>query len=94
MVILYPRLRRIDRDMSRAAGEAPATEEGLESLTGLLHAAEGWFALRAALDAGHSGTIDGTWGSSAALAVAALADDAPTTVVRRRPIHRRPRLMG
>ena len=53
----------------------------LESLPGRLHAVEGWGALRAALDAGQSGTIDGTWGSAGALAVAALADDAPGTLV-------------
>ncbi len=67
--------------MSRAAGVVPASAEGLESLPGLLHAAEGWAALRAALDAGYSGTIDGAWGSSAALAAAALAADAPSTIL-------------
>jgi transcription-repair coupling factor (superfamily II helicase) len=67
--------------MSTAAGVAPASAEGLESLPGLLHAAEGWAALRAALDAGHSGTIDGAWGSSSALAAAALAAEAPATLL-------------
>ena len=33
------------------------------------------------LDAGQSGTIDGAWGSAAALAVAALAADAPSTLL-------------
>ena len=53
----------------------------LESLPGRLHAVEGWGALRAALDAGQSGTIDGTWGSAGALAIAALAADAPGTLL-------------
>jgi transcription-repair coupling factor (superfamily II helicase) len=53
----------------------------LAALPGLLTAAEGWTALRAALDAGNSGTIDGAWGSSAGLAVAALAGDAPATLL-------------
>jgi transcription-repair coupling factor (superfamily II helicase) len=53
----------------------------LASLPGLLHAAEGWAALRAALDARQSGTIDDAWGSSTALAVAALAADSPSTLL-------------
>src|SRR5262249_26009979 len=53
----------------------------LAALAGLVHAAEGVAALRAALDSGNSGTIDGAWGSSPALAVAALAADAPTTLL-------------
>src|SRR5947209_6064811 len=63
------------------AAAAPLTSEGLRALPGLLHAAEGWAALRAALGTGQSGTIDGAWGSSAALSVAALAADAPGTVL-------------
>ena len=59
----------------------PLTSDGLRALPRLLHAAEGWAALRAALAAGHSGTVDGAWGSSAAVAVAALAADAPGTVL-------------
>ncbi|HXD85997.1 MAG TPA: transcription-repair coupling factor [Urbifossiella sp.] len=51
------------------------------ALPGQIHAAEGWAALRAALDAGQSGTIDGAWGSAAALAVAALAADAPNALL-------------
>jgi len=65
--------------MSTAAGAPPA--KTLDALPGLLHAADGWGALRAALAAGQSGTVDGAWGSSAALAVAALAADAPGTVL-------------
>jgi transcription-repair coupling factor (superfamily II helicase) len=63
------------------ADTGPPTPDGLDSLPRLLHAAEGWASLRAALDARLSGTVDGAWGSSAALAVAALAIDAPATVV-------------
>ena len=67
--------------MSTATTDSPTTIDGLQTLPGLLHAAEGWAALRAALVAGSSGTIDGAWGSSAALAVAALTHEAPGTVV-------------
>ncbi len=63
------------------ADTGPPTPDGLDSLPRLLYAAEGWASLRAALDARLSGTVDGAWGSSAALAVAALAIDAPATVV-------------
>jgi transcription-repair coupling factor (superfamily II helicase) len=66
--------------MTTATTEAPAGA-GLRALPGLLTAAEGWVALRAALVAGHSGTIDGAWGSSAALAAAALVADAPGTLL-------------
>ena len=37
---------------------------GLRALPALLTASEGWAGLRAALAAGHSGTIDGAWGSA------------------------------
>ncbi|MBX9628298.1 MAG: transcription-repair coupling factor [Gemmataceae bacterium] len=68
--------------MSTAAKSPPAAPpHGLDALPGLLHAADGWAGLRAALAAGQSGTIDGAWGSSAALAVAALALDCPGTVL-------------
>src|SRR5262249_34455611 len=59
----------------------PPGATGLHALPALLHAAGGWGELRTALRSGHSGTIDGAWGSSAALAVAALATDAPGTVL-------------
>src|SRR5437764_4976801 len=49
------------------------TLEGLTDLAELLRAAEGFEPLLDALCAGQSGTIDGAWGSSAALAAAALA---------------------
>ena len=66
--------------MTAAAKPAPA-EAGLRALPDLLARSEGWSALRAALAAGQSGTIDGAWGSSAALATAALAADTPGTLL-------------
>jgi transcription-repair coupling factor (superfamily II helicase) len=67
--------------MATTAGPAPAVTDGLALLPRSLHAAEGWVTLRAALAAGRSGTVDGAWGSSAALAVAALAADSAATVL-------------
>jgi transcription-repair coupling factor (superfamily II helicase) len=58
--------------------EAPAT---LADLPALLRDAEGFPGVVAALRAGRAGTIDGAWGSSAALAAAALASEAPTTIL-------------
>ena len=58
--------------MATAAGPPPG--DGLNDLTRHLRGAAGWAAVRAALAAGHSGTIDGAWGSSASLALAALAE--------------------
>jgi transcription-repair coupling factor (superfamily II helicase) len=55
--------------------------EGLRALPELVHRAEGWAGLRAALAGRRSGTIDGAWGSATALAVAALAADAPGTLL-------------
>lgn len=66
--------------MSTAAPGSPVAN-GLGSLPQLLTGAEGWAALRAALAAGQSGTIDGAWGSSASLSVAALAAEAPATIL-------------
>jgi transcription-repair coupling factor (superfamily II helicase) len=66
--------------MTAAVLDAPA-EAGLRALPELLRAADGWAELRAALAAGRSGTIDGAWGSAAALAAAALAADAPGTLL-------------
>ncbi|WP_439630766.1 transcription-repair coupling factor [Gemmata sp.] len=54
---------------------------GLRALGTFVPESEGWDGLRAALAAGRSGTIDGAWGSSAALALAALAADAPGTLL-------------
>ena len=51
------------------------------ALPALIHSAEGWANLRAALHSGESGAIDGAWGSSAALAVAALRADARAPIL-------------
>jgi transcription-repair coupling factor (superfamily II helicase) len=57
------------------------TLECLSDLPALLQQAEGWAALVQALQAERSGTVDGAWGSSAALAAAALGLPAPSTVL-------------
>ena len=59
---------------------APALE-GLTDLAGMLRAAEGFEPLLDALRAGQSGTVDGAWGSSAALAAAALVPEGRTLLV-------------
>ena len=66
--------------MTTAAPKAPASA-GLRALPTLLSASEGWAELRAALADGQSGTIDGAWGSAAALAAATLAEDTPGTLL-------------
>src|SRR5437660_10440228 len=53
----------------------------LADLPRLLGDAEGFPGVAAALRAGGAGTIDGAWGSSAALSAAALAAAAPGTVL-------------
>ena len=54
---------------------------GLADLPKVLRDAEGFAAVMEALRAGGAGTVDGAWGSSAALAVATLAAEAPATAV-------------
>jgi transcription-repair coupling factor (superfamily II helicase) len=54
---------------------------GLADLPSLVRDAEGFPVVADALRAGGAGTIDGAWGSSAALAVATLTAQAPTTVL-------------
>lgn len=66
--------------MTTAAVTAPADAD-LRALPTLLHRTEGWAELRAALASGRSGTVDGAWGSSAALASAALATDVKGTLL-------------
>src|SRR5437867_13441371 len=66
--------------MATAAAMAPA-RDGLRALPTLVSASEGWAELRAALAGGQSGTVDGAWGSAAALAAAALAEDTPGTLL-------------
>ncbi|MFL5340100.1 MAG: transcription-repair coupling factor [Gemmataceae bacterium] len=62
------------------ATEASALDR-LADLPAVLHAADGFDAVREALRGGRSGTVDGAWGSSQALAVSALGTQAPSTVL-------------
>lgn len=55
--------------------------QGLADLPRLIQAAEGFAPLAHELRAGRSGAVDGAWGSSSALAIAALAREAPTTIL-------------
>ena len=57
------------------------TVTGLADLPSLVRAAEGFAGVSVALRAGGAGTVDGAWGSAAALACAALAADAPSTLL-------------
>ncbi|HVL14266.1 MAG TPA: transcription-repair coupling factor, partial [Gemmata sp.] len=66
--------------MTATAAKMPVGE-GLRALPVLLTRSEGWDAVRAALLSGQSGTIDGAWGSAAALAAATLAADVPGTLL-------------
>jgi len=65
--------------MLPATNAPPAVN--LRALPDLLRSATGWAPLQAALAAGHSGTIDGAWGSSAAVATAAVAAETLGTVL-------------
>ena len=58
-----------------------AAPDTLADLPRLLRDAEGFADVARALRAGRAGTIDGAWGSSAALSAAALAAEAPGTVL-------------
>src|SRR3954452_10763529 len=60
---------------------AAAVPDSLADLPHLLQIAEGFAPLAAALRAGRSGTVDGAWGSAAALAVAALVAEVPGPVL-------------
>src|SRR6516165_2458049 len=55
--------------------------ERLSDLPQLLQGAEGFAEVKEALRASRSGVIDGAWGSSQSLAVAALGSHAPATVL-------------
>ncbi len=63
----------------------PATEarglDRLSDLPGLTRTLDGFVPLAGALRAGQSGTIDGAWGSSAALVAATLAGEASATLL-------------
>src|ERR1700722_18568334 len=67
--------------MSRATAEPQSGNAALRALPKLLHEASGWANLRKALTAGHSGTIDGAWGSSSALVSVALSEDVTGTLL-------------
>src|SRR6516225_7424047 len=49
----------------------------LEDLVGLVETADGFATIQKALQSGRGVSIDGAWGSSAALATSALAHQAP-----------------
>src|SRR3954451_19959132 len=59
---------------------APSVRE-LKDLTRLIQRAPGFPEVLAALQNGHSGTIDGAWGSAGPLAAAALGLHAPRTLL-------------
>ena len=63
------------------AAAVSSAESSLSFLSALLTVAAGWPNLRARLSADGSGTIDGAWGSSGALAAAALMVQARAPVV-------------
>jgi transcription-repair coupling factor (superfamily II helicase) len=60
---------------------AAAVPDSLADLPHLLNTADGFGPVAAALRAGRSAAVDGAWGSSAAVAVAALAREAPGPVL-------------
>ncbi len=68
---------------------ASATPGQLHQLVGSIQRHEGFDQVVASLQAGHAATLDGVWGSSCALVVAALAAHAPATllVVTPQPEH-------
>lgn len=55
--------------------------ETLKDLTRYVETSEGFDSLSAALKASHAGVIDGAWGSSGALSLAALGQRAPSTLL-------------
>ncbi len=69
--------------MPPTTGLSPALEklENLHDLTRIVQATEGFHPLVAALKNGHGGTVDGAWGSSSALAAAALGLHAHQTLL-------------
>src|SRR5207249_12123442 len=64
-----------------SAVAAPLLVENLKDLTRLIQTADGFHPVVAALKNGHGATIDGAWGSSEALAAAALGIQAPKTLL-------------
>ncbi len=71
--------------MVKTASPLPAVSElpleGLRDLAGLIESAEGFSSVGDALRAGRSATVDGAWGSSGALACAALGRQVPRTLL-------------
>src|SRR5262245_54152217 len=66
---------------------ATTSVQGLTDLAAVLQTAEGFPEMLASLRAGHGATVDGAWGSSAALAIAALTrhSDGPVLVTLAHP---------
>lgn len=60
---------------------ARIASDHLLELAGCLERHEGFSAVIASLKGGHAATLDGVWGSSCALAAAALAEHSPATLV-------------
>ena len=69
-----------ERTMADAVAAITASDRLLE-LAGRLERQEGFAEVVASLKAGHAATFDGVWGSSCALAAAALAAHAPGPLV-------------
>ncbi|WP_437203921.1 transcription-repair coupling factor [Planctomicrobium sp. SH664] len=61
--------------------ESPASVRSLPDLIGIIRGVDSFQTVLTALRRGQSGTIDGAWGSSCALAAAAVASEAPSTVL-------------
>lgn len=73
--------RRFESAPRRQAVAGLAPLSNLVDLIPLVEHAEGWATLRAALAAGRSGAVEGAWGSSAALATAALGRQVSGTLL-------------
>ena len=63
------------------ADAAVTASDRLLELAGRLERQEGFAEVVESLKGGHAATLDGVWGSSCALAAAALAAHAPATLV-------------
>src|SRR5438309_2726913 len=66
--------------MPQTAASPPAFDS-LHDVTRLVQTVAGFHPLVAALKNGHGATVDGAWGSSAALTAAALGIHAPRTLL-------------
>ncbi len=67
--------------MAERAAEPKTESRGLSDLTRLIQRSDGFVELTAALKNGRSGTIDGAWGSSGPLAIAALSWQIPSPLL-------------